>query len=770
MRLRKKTSLRTKIVALLVSLVALWAFAAWVTLREGVNLLWVSVLNTNVAQPIVDLQPELQHERQLSLIRLGAPGPQQIAALQTQRARTDKAVAAFRKLARSGSVKAAQSGTLKHAIDIGLGQLANLNSVRAQVDSGKVGLNAAAAPYSTAIENLFEVDEALASLDDKDFAKDVRASLQLNRATEIFSQEDSLMSGILASRRFPGNEYLDFIQIVGAQRYNMEKAVQTIKGSDDTTYDLLTKSPALVRFNAAERTVVARSRPNKVPPITGRQWRAVADPAIKQLSQAVFGYGDRLVKRATPIAIGVIVRLFLAGGLGLLAVIASVIVSISTARALMRQLERLRDAARELADRRLPGVVERLGHGEKVDVAAEVPPLAFGDDEVGQVGQAFNTAAETAIRTAVEQAELRRGIRDILLSLARRSQALVHRQLTLLDGMERRQDDSAELEDLFRVDHLATRMRRNAENLIVLSGATPARGWRLPVPMFDVVRSAVAEVEDYTRVSVRPMGEFALAGRAVGDIVHLLAELIENAVSFSPPYTQAQVSGHRVAKGYVIEIEDRGLGMTDEILESINERIRDTPEFNLSSSAHLGLFVVGKLAERYDVHVSLKHSSYGGTTAVVLLPNDLIVELEAEEEPAEHRPLPVAVGAAGLAAASYKDVPARIAPTDSPELPELPEPLDGPKPPLPTRTSTNAETPVPTDSSETTTPSGLPVRVPQASIAPALRTDKPADGCADEQRAPEEIRRVVGGLQAATRRGRSDAAATSPDLPVDDEA
>jgi anti-sigma regulatory factor (Ser/Thr protein kinase) len=269
------------------------------------------------------------------------------------------------------------------------------------------------------------------------------------------------------------------------------------------------------------------------------------------------------------------------------------------------------------------------------------------------------------------------------------------------------------------------------------------------------------------------MSEVALAGRAVGDIVHLLAELIENAVSFSPPYTQAQVSGHRVAKGYVIEIEDRGLGMTDEILASINERIRDTPEFNLSSSAHLGLFVVGRLAERYDVHVSLKHSSYGGTTAVVLLPNELIVELDGEEEPAELE-APVAVGAAGLTAESYRDVPARISPTDSPELPE-PEPFDGPKPPLPTRTSTSTETTVSGDSSQTTTPSGLPVRVPQASIAPSLRTDDQESGAetTDEQRAPEEIRRVVGGLQAGTRRGRSDAAAKAkadPDLPVDDEA
>ena len=598
MRLRN-ARLRTKITALLVSLVALWAFAAWVTLREGVNLLWVSTVNSKVAQPIVDLQPELQRERRLSLIRLGSPGIQQRADLAAQRTRTDRAVARFKRLAGSDSVKFAEDGTLKLAIQTGFAQLARIDSDRAQVDAGRIGFEAAADTYNRSLESLFKIDESLASLDDKKFAKDVRTSLQLNRAAEVVSIEDAFVSGVIASGRFTNPEYLHFIQTVGAQRYALENALEEIRGSDPISYNLLTKSEVLARFRNMENVLVAKGRPGRTPPVTERQWRAAADPANAELAKAVFDGGDRLVKRATPIAIGVVVRLVLAGGLGLFAVVASIIVSITTTRTLMRQLDKLRSSARDLADQRLPGVVDRLGRGEKVDVTAEAPPLEFGDDEIGQVGHAFNSVQETAIRTAVEQAELRRGIRDILLSLARRSQALVHRQLTLLDGMERREDDTKELEDLFRVDHLATRMRRNAENLIVLSGATPARGWRRPVPMIDVVRSSVAEVEDYTRVTVMPMGEVALAGRAVGDIVHLLAELIENAVSFSPPYTQAQVSGHAVAHGYVLEIEDRGLGMTDEILADINERVTNPPEFNLSSSAHLGLYVVGRLAMRY---------------------------------------------------------------------------------------------------------------------------------------------------------------------------
>src|SRR5690606_41280652 len=186
----------------------------------------------------------------------------------------------------------------------------------------------------------------------------------------------------------------------------------------------------------------------------------------------------------------------------------------------------------------------------------EVPDLDFGDDEIGQVGQAFNTVQHTAVRVAAEQAELSRIIRDILLSLARRTQGLVHRQLTVLDVMERRETDPEELKELFRLDHLAIRMRRNAENLIVLSGCTPARTWRRSVPMLDVVRGALTEVEDYTRVPIAPLGDVVLVGRAVGDVIHLPAEPLENAASFPPPYTPVQASRQPAPNGTVRRTDD----------------------------------------------------------------------------------------------------------------------------------------------------------------------------------------------------------------------
>ncbi len=253
----------------------------------------------------------------------------------------------------------------------------------------------------------------------------------------------------------------------------------------------------------------------------------------------------------------------------------------------------------------------------------------IGRDEIGRVGQAFDQVRQTAIRAAVDEARLRRGLNDVFRSLARRSQSLLHRQLILLDQMERRASDPEALDDLFRLDHLTTRMRRHAEGLVILAGAAPSRAWSSPVRMVDVMRGAIAEVEDYARVSVATRSQAALAGSAVADVIHLLAELVENATTLSPPYTSVRVSGDAVASGFAIEVEDRGLGMSPQRLAELNERLASPPEFNPSDSEQLGLFVVSQLAHRHGIRVTLRASPYGGTSAIVLIPAHLVVTEEA---------------------------------------------------------------------------------------------------------------------------------------------
>ncbi|MEV0429134.1 nitrate- and nitrite sensing domain-containing protein [Micromonospora sp. NPDC050495] len=808
--------MRTKVVALLVSLAALWAFAAWVTLQDGLNVLGVQTLDAQVAEPSESLRTALQEERRMSVAYLGQPSPKQVEQLREQRQRSEELATAFVTSARSWRARAAASDELVQRVDEVADRLDSLGPVRDEVAARSIDRGAAAAAYSGVLDSLFRMYAALGKLDDENIAKDTSTLTQLVRVRELMSQEDALYAGVAAAGRITEQEYILFARLVGAQRFLAGEAIAELPAADRDRYARMTASPSFTRLRTLEDRLMKDGRPDRPLPVAATEWQTAITPALDEQEAAVLAAGDALVGRAKPVAVWVIIRMVLAAGLGLIAVIASIVVSITTARALVRQLERLRDAAFRLANEQLPGVVERLGRGDEVDVAREAPPLEFGADEIGQVGRAFNVVQETAIRTAVEQAELRRSVREVFLSLARRTQALVHRQLTLLDAMERREHDAEELEDLFRVDHLATRMRRNAENLIVLSGSTPGRAWRRNVPMVDVVRGAVAEVEDYTRVKVLPLGPVSLAGRAVGDVIHLLAELIENGLSFSPPHTTVEVRGQLVGNGFAIEIEDRGLGMGEEELAAANHRIVDRSELNLADAARLGLYVVSRLTERHGVKVQLKESAYGGTTAVVLIPRELVTdngpdaetsggfragagtggsapaapgaEAGAGTEPAtvtgtavetaaetgsdsEPAPEPAEVATeaprltpSGLPA-RVRRRPAPAGPAGTPAspavVPHAAEPAVVPGGAAEPAVVPGAAEPAADGDADGSTGSGLPVRVRQASLAPELRVDTATvadDPDEDTVRPPEQVRRMMTSYQSGTRRGRTDAA------------
>ncbi|MFF4620959.1 sensor histidine kinase [Nonomuraea jabiensis] len=769
----RKTGLRTKITALLLSLTALWVFAAWVTLREGVNLLWVSQLDSAIANPSDPVLFGLQKERRLSVVRLSEKTAQTRKELETQRKQNDRVIADFQESVSAGLVSWALDDQGEKRLADLLKELQSVKEIRKAIDTGRLSRVQVMTEYNDVIDPIDSLYGSMATLDDKEVAKDVRTLIALSRARELLAREDALLAGALAEGRLTPADQAQFSQAVGAWRIVAGQNAAELPESEKATYDKLIAGRQFVQLQNMETQVMEHDPAALSLPFTGEEWKSATERVLTDFNGMVLGAGDRMVDRIVPVAVNVIVRLVLAGGLGLIAVIASIILSITTARDLLSQLQKLRDAAHELSDDRLPGVVERIGRGEDVDLAKEVPALDFGDDEIGQVGQAFNTVQHTAISVAAEQAELRRSIRDILLSLARRTQGLVHRQLTVLDVMERRETDPEELKELFRLDHLAIRMRRNAENLIVLSGSAPARTWRRSVPMVDVVRGALAEVEDYTRVTLMPMGDVVLVGRAVGDVIHLLAELIENAVSFSPPYTNVQVSGQLVANGYVIEIEDRGLGMKSEDLDAANERIADPPEFRITGTARLGLYVVSQLAKRHEIQVVLKASPYGGTTVVVLLPQEL-VQLDPTPEPQDggrrerlpRRTTAVAAAATGAATGARPVTgenvrtlkPARPTPVPTP----VPAPIPQPSRPI-TAVETQPETPAEPEQKPVTefTSNGLPLRVPQANLAPALRDDTPTQPDFeedDDERSPEEIRAMMGSLQSGTRLGRTEAA------------
>ena len=322
----------------------------------------------------------------------------------------------------------------------------------------------------------------------------------------------------------------------------------------------------------------------------------------------------------------VLAEVVLVTGTGLVVVLVTVILMGRFAGRVRRDAESLAAIARGLADEGLPRVVEALRDGAAGAAAAAVSPEwpTGRVSEIDAAAAAVATMYRTAVAATAAEAGLRTGFREILVSLGRRNQSLLHRQLRIIDTLEQQASSPTALAELFTLDHLTTRMRRHAESLTILSGSAPGRTWSQPVQVVDVMRAAAAEVEDYTRVTVISDTEEAIAAPVVTDLIHLLAELIENATLFSPSTTRVEVRSDRVANGVAIEVEDRGLGIPPEQMAALNAQLADPPDFDRADADRLGLFVAGRLAARHGVHVSLCQSPYRGTKAVVVLPDGVL--------------------------------------------------------------------------------------------------------------------------------------------------
>ncbi|MDH6119967.1 signal transduction histidine kinase [Kitasatospora sp. GAS204A] len=631
MRLRS-SSIRAKIIALLlvpiVALVSLWAYATLVTTSDFWNQLNVASTYKAFGAPVDQVVRDLQGERRTAVVLLARPQASDVQSdyLNAQKA-TDQDLAALRQKA-TGAGSGRLNGSERARLQDLLNAASQLTLLRGQVGQQSISWGFAITQYSGLIQPAFDFRAAFVSQQNGQLPRQGTILIELTRAREYLSQQDAAMEGLLGTQ----NPILLQEQAVLDPMHDQQALFQVYIGEldqpDQGDYLALQGGDDWRALDLADREFQSASEPaDAVASISEPAWRTTADHILDDLAQENSKLADSLGTRATAYAMGLLWRGAIAGVVGLLAIALSVVVSLRIGRGLARELIGLRNAAHELAAVRLPSVMLRLRDGQPVDIAAEAPDLQFGDAEIGQVGRAFNQVQRTAVRAAVEQAELRRGVSAVFVNLARRSQVLLHRQLTLLDTMERRTEDPAELEDLFKLDHLTTRMRRHAEGLIILSGGSPGRAWRKPVRMVDVVRAAVGEVEDYARVIVRPFPSTGLLGSAVADVTHLIAELVENAAVFSPPQTQVTVQGEVVAHGFALEIDDRGLGLSEPALVEINQRLEVEQAFDLTDTDRLGLFVVSRLARRHGIRVSLRASPYGGTTAVVLIPRELLAEV-----------------------------------------------------------------------------------------------------------------------------------------------
>ncbi|MGE5135986.1 MAG: nitrate- and nitrite sensing domain-containing protein [Gemmatimonadota bacterium] len=804
-----RSTLAALLIVPLLSLVVLWVYQTVTTAGDAISRHYYAIQYTQTSASGQALLTQIAAERRLSSILLSGPPSASRDPLNAQRARTDSAAAAFRRDALSAQAQGALGTDARQSLGELLTDLSRLPAIRSVIDTGHAGPLTMLQAYDTISNACFSFLGSQATSTTIDFSQQAEATLDVSRALDLARREDALVAAAVAAhgRMTPGERGL-FAQTVGSQRLLEGQSVEEMPPSLADPFQQLFASPAYGAFAGMEDQLAA-ARPTAAIPILPSAWHAAAGTFLAGFDKAVVTDRAAVGVSVQQADTRTLLRLALTAGLGLLAVVLSVLLLLRFGRRLARELTNLQVAAQQIADERLPQVVEKLQHGAELDPATEAVPVALGrTSEIALVAQALSTVQRTAIEATVGQAKLRHGVSQVFLNLSRRNQSLLHRQLGMLDVMERSTGDPEALADLFRLDHLTTRMRRHAEGLIILSGASPARGWRDPVPVIDVIRAAVAEVEDYVRVDVMTEAADAVAGTAAADVVHLLAELIENATMFSPSTTRVEVRASRVGNGFAVEIEDRGIGIPAETMAELNQRLSSAPEFDLADTDQLGLFVVGRLANRHGIRIALRESAYGGVTAIVLLPHSLVLA-EEDVRVVTGRALADRAGDNGSGEPAFGLTGRRQAIPAPPEAPRFmgpalpPRPLDpaaaafsASLPPVPRLAADTGPLPAAADSGSplaaptadwrpagitppagatppagdtppagTTPPEGgdwrgLPRRVRQASLAPQLREGPPPapgpDPAAAQLRSPEEARAMMAALQQGWQRGRED--------------
>lgn len=777
-----------------VALVALWGSGSAVLFSQ-----WRSAATVGEsAKTTYALMPGVtafQQERRLTMAYLASHGSR--TALDAQRGRTDAVIAGFHK-ADAASAHAG-SAQYKNQLAVVRRELGDLTDERAAVDDGKASGRQILTVYSSLVAsslNLF----GLLSTDDGSAptAAEAAHALAFMRAAEALAQEEAILNSAHAGRTLASQERQSLAAASAVREHLLVNEVAPyLPARLKQSLDRIVVGPDWAALTAFEAAIPARTSMDnsdvKVPPVTKAQ--AAAPSRVAAQVQSVEGpYLAQVQANGTRRNHDLLVRALTGSAVALLAIAVVGLMSWRITRSLIGRMTSLREETLDLAHHRLPDLIGRLRtEGTRAEADA-IADLDFGRDELGKVAEAFNSAQRTAVEAALEQASLREGARQMFLNMSRRTQILVHRQLTVIDAMERKEQDPELLGDLYRVDHLATRLRRNAESLTVLSGSSPRRRWKQAVPLADVVRSAVSEVEGYARVIVEPMPPIAVNGPAVGDTIHLLAELIENGVTFSPPHTEVRVRALPVAQGYAVEVEDRGLGLSPDEYVSANELLHHPQAFDfttLGEDPRLGLFTVGHLAARHHVTASLQASSYGGTLAVVVVPASITQAVAApalpDDRPDRHL-ASVTVPEREDATAGGMPVRTRTVPR-TPALPAAAVPPEhdpghGAVPPAEDRG--HGAAPLADDHGHSQAPSAafgpavdqhpdtsgqLPQRVRQAHLAPQLverhraLEDGDADEARDDERRPEQARSMLAALRDGTRRARAQEEVPAPVWP-----
>jgi hypothetical protein len=582
-----------------------------------------------LGQQVTGLAQAMEDERDSTATFIAANRPASgLAALHRTYNVTDAMAARVTRLANGiGTAFPAQTRAAAAAVTA---RTADLPALRSYASAGHAPPSVVINDYSLALTDLFTLDDDIAQEGgNAALIGSVRALGSLSRMKDQASQQRAILATAFAAGQFEPGVLNDLTAAQAQQASDLASFDISATLSESQFFNDIVAGPQVDQAQTIEQqATVTGTNGGQLDPGTGQQWYTDMTATVAKMRVAEQQLAGSIVAQARALHQGAARSAELTAIAALAVLLVVLLATVIIARSMVRPLRTLKAGALEIAEVRLPSEVRKLSEAGGSTPNAEVEPIGVhSTDEIGQVARAFDQVHREALRLAADEATLRGSVSAMFVSLSRRSQSLLERLLRLIDTLELGEEDPERLSNLFRMDHLATRMRRNSENLLVLAGHETPRRQSGPVSLVDVLRASVSEIEQYERVSLNVQPGIALVGNAVTDTVHLLAELLENATMFSAKSTQVSVSAHSLSDGAVlIGVTDNGMGMSGEQLTQLNWRLENPPIADVAVSRHMGLFAVAHLAARHGIRVGLQKPGTGGITAHVLLPDTLTAQ------------------------------------------------------------------------------------------------------------------------------------------------
>ncbi|MFI7598155.1 nitrate- and nitrite sensing domain-containing protein [Actinoplanes sp. NPDC049681] len=710
-----------------------------------------------VSIPAVSTLAAIQRERRESIDYL-SHADKNLPELIAQRQETDTLVEKLRTAA--GSVLSRAPRRIDVRWQAFSDRLDRLPGIRSTIDSGRAGRLETTVFYDDLIDAAIDLFDTQARVvPDATATQGGITATDTFRAGDLMSRAASVISSAFGANGLTRQDHLQFVKMVGAYHATLDAAVPHLHPDARVQYDRIMAMPEWASLSAAENTLIAAGPWKTGAPrdlaLNAEQWDTVTNAVAEQLVALTVTQADRVSQDALDTGNNQLLAAALGSAVALLIAVGAIVSAVRQSqvlvnRALSVRLAQLGQDAVTVVDERLPSIIEKLRRREKVDVALELPHRDYGRDEIGHLATVLNRSLRAAVDAAVEEATTRAAGMAMLMGVARRPQRPLQHGLKVIEELQNRIGDEKILGELFDINHQLTQTRRFLENLIILAGGQAGRRFPRPVPIRRVLLGAAAETRQYQRVTLRRAPEVAISGPAIAGITHLLAELLDNALVFSPPESEVWLSCTQAHNGVVIEIEDAGVGMPPEAMDRANTLLATAPTPDLTGlkgGAQIGLWVVAELAKRGSMQVTLRPSAYGGVLAVVLLPASALAPAEeprpAATEPAEdqraERPQPMAGPPPARRPAAPVAVPALQQPT-------WPLPAISPAPAPPPATANAVATARPP----------LPQRRPQEHLAHQLKeepgTPAQAPGPAHS---PETARHRLASYQHGWRAGRT---------------